>query len=99
MLRPHFHTDYDGGVIGKRYRRQDEIGTPYCVTIDPANLPDHSVTARSAGFHGTDSSSIKDLLSVLRAWLSGIAWAVLKEKETSLPMISQKAGFANNKLA
>ncbi|MCS7064505.1 MAG: glycine--tRNA ligase, partial [Methylacidiphilales bacterium] len=35
MLRPHMMTAYDdSGAIGRRYRRQDEIGTPYCVTID-----------------------------------------------------------------
>ena len=34
------------GSIGKRYRRQDEIGTPYCVTFDFDSLEDHSVTIR-----------------------------------------------------
>ena len=35
MLKPHFACFYDeAGAIGKRYARQDEIGTPYCVTID-----------------------------------------------------------------
>jgi len=35
LLKPHFRTAYDeSGTIGKRYRRQDEIGTPYCVTVD-----------------------------------------------------------------
>ncbi len=41
-------TQYDdtGGSIGKRYRRQDEIGTPFCVTIDFDSLNDHQVTIR-----------------------------------------------------
>jgi len=41
-------TQYDdtGGSIGKRYRRQDEIGTPYCVTVDFASLEDNHVTIR-----------------------------------------------------
>ena len=35
MLRPHFMTSYDDAQsIGRRYRRQDEIGTPFCVTVD-----------------------------------------------------------------
>ena len=34
------------GSIGKRYRRQDELGTPYCITIDYESLDDHSVTIR-----------------------------------------------------
>ena len=39
--------DYDeAGSIGKRYRRQDEIGTPYCVTIDFDTLEDDTVTIR-----------------------------------------------------
>ncbi|MGD0284148.1 MAG: His/Gly/Thr/Pro-type tRNA ligase C-terminal domain-containing protein, partial [Candidatus Saccharimonadales bacterium] len=36
----------DNGNIGKRYRRQDEIGTPYCVTIDFQTLEDNTVTLR-----------------------------------------------------
>ena len=39
--------DYDeAGSIGKRYRREDEIGTPYCVTIDFDTLEDNKVTIR-----------------------------------------------------
>ena len=39
--------EYDeAGSIGKRYRRQDEIGTPYCVTIDFDTLEDNCVTVR-----------------------------------------------------
>jgi glycyl-tRNA synthetase len=36
----------DGGAIGKRYRRQDEIGTPFCLTIDHQSLEDQTVTLR-----------------------------------------------------
>ena len=40
-------TEYDdGGSIGKRYRRHDEIGTPWCVTIDHESLSDGTVTVR-----------------------------------------------------
>ena len=46
-LRKHFNTQYDDAQsIGRRYRRQDEIGTPYCVTIDFDTLDDHGVTIR-----------------------------------------------------
>ena len=39
--------DYDeAGSIGKRYRREDEIGTPYCVTVDFDTLEDDTVTIR-----------------------------------------------------
>jgi len=48
LLRPHFRTEYDqtGGNIGRRYRRQDEIGTPFCVTVDFDTLDDECVTIR-----------------------------------------------------
>lgn len=46
-LRKKFATDYDETQsIGKRYRRQDEIGTPYCVTVDFETLTDNAVTIR-----------------------------------------------------
>jgi glycyl-tRNA synthetase len=46
-LRGRMQSEYDeGGSIGKRYRRQDEIGTPYCVTIDHRSLQDGTVTLR-----------------------------------------------------
>ncbi len=47
LLRPHFMVTYDDTQsIGRRYRRQDEIGTPYCVTIDFQSLEDNAVTIR-----------------------------------------------------
>jgi glycyl-tRNA synthetase len=43
-----YKSEYDvSGSIGKRYRRQDEIGTPYCITVDFDTLNDHAVTIRS----------------------------------------------------
>jgi glycyl-tRNA synthetase len=47
-LRGEFRVEYDqtGGNIGRRYRRQDEIGTPFCVTIDFETLADKAVTIR-----------------------------------------------------
>ena len=47
MLQPYFVTAYDqAGSIGRRYRRQDEIGTPFCVTIDHQTMEDDTVTLR-----------------------------------------------------
>ncbi len=46
-LRRRWHTEFDvSGSIGRRYRRQDEIGTPYCVTYDPESEQDQKVTVR-----------------------------------------------------
>ena len=46
-LRRSWNVDFDdSGAIGRRYRRQDEIGTPFCVTVDFDTLDDHAVTVR-----------------------------------------------------
>ena len=46
-LRPYFRVFYDdSGAVGRRYRRQDEVGTPSCITIDSQTLQDQSVTVR-----------------------------------------------------
>jgi glycyl-tRNA synthetase len=47
QLRRHWNVEFDdASAIGRRYRRQDEIGTPYCVTVDFDTLQDHAVTIR-----------------------------------------------------
>jgi len=51
----------DNGNIGKRYRRQDEIGTPYCVTVDFNSLEDGNVTVRDRNTMKQERISIKDL--------------------------------------
>ncbi|MBU1097793.1 MAG: glycine--tRNA ligase [Bacteroidetes bacterium] len=46
-LRPHMKVFYDNkGAVGRRYRRQDEAGTPFCVTVDTQTLDDNTVTVR-----------------------------------------------------
>jgi glycyl-tRNA synthetase len=46
-LRPHFPVFYDeSGAIGRRYRRQDEVGTPWCITVDGDSTKDGTVTIR-----------------------------------------------------
>ena len=45
-LSKHFNVEYDdAGSIGKRYRRQDEIGTPYCITVDFETVGDENTPA------------------------------------------------------
>ncbi len=47
LLQPHFQCDYDvTQSIGRRYRRQDEVGTPWCVTVDFESIEDRAVTVR-----------------------------------------------------
>ncbi|MDI6856935.1 MAG: glycine--tRNA ligase [Dehalococcoidia bacterium] len=69
LLRPHFMTQYDDAQsIGRRYRRQDEIGTPYCVTVDFDTLEDRAVTIRE-----------RDSMDQVRVPISGLVEA-LKER-------------------
>jgi glycyl-tRNA synthetase len=67
-------SEYDeGGSIGKRYRRQDEIGTPFCVTIDHQTLEDRSVTVRDRDTLAQDRVAIDELPDVIAARLAA-AW-------------------------
>ena len=46
-LKQHYNVSYDEkGAIGRRYRRQDEAGTPFCITVDGQTLTDDTVTIR-----------------------------------------------------
>ena len=46
-IRPHFRVFFDdSGAVGRRYRRQDEVGTPFCFTVDSQTLQDQTVTVR-----------------------------------------------------
>jgi len=65
-LQKHFMVDYDdSGSIGKRYRRQDEIGTPFCITYDFDSKDDGCVTIRERDSMQQERISIDDLLTYL----------------------------------
>jgi len=55
----------DSGSIGRRYARMDEIGTPYCITIDFESLTDNSVTIRNRDSREQKRVKIADLVSAL----------------------------------
>jgi len=75
-LRRHFMTQYDDAQsIGRRYRRQDEIGTPFCVTIDFQSLEDNQVTIRERDSMAQIRLPIKELVRTLQAKLSGETFA------------------------
>ena len=62
-LQPHFMVDYDvTQSIGKRYRRQDEVGTPLCITVDFDSLEDRAVTIRDRDTTEQSRVKIDDLL-------------------------------------
>jgi glycyl-tRNA synthetase len=70
-LRGRMQTEYDeGGSIGKRYRRQDEIGTPFCVTVDHQTLEDRTVTVRDRDSLAQERVAIDALGDVLGARLA-----------------------------
>jgi len=67
LLRPHFMIQYDDAQsIGRRYRRQDEIGTPYCVTIDFQSLEDDQVTIRDRDSMLQIRVPVAELVDVLK---------------------------------
>jgi len=66
-LRRRWNVDFDdAGAIGRRYRRQDEIGTPYCITVDYESLDDHAVTVR----HRDDMSQERLPIADVPGWLA-----------------------------
>jgi glycyl-tRNA synthetase len=68
LLQPHFSCDYDiTQSIGRRYRRQDEVGTPFCITVDFDSLEDHAVTVRDRDTTLQTRVPIASLLADLRA--------------------------------
>jgi glycyl-tRNA synthetase len=70
-LSPYYMTQYDvTGSIGKRYRRQDEIGTPYCITVDFESLEDKKVTVRDRDSMQQDRIAIDDIEAYLEEKLS-----------------------------
>jgi glycyl-tRNA synthetase len=70
-LRGQLQAEYDeGGSIGKRYRRQDEIGTPFCVTIDHQSLEDRTVTVRDRDSLAQERVAVGELPAVLGARLA-----------------------------
>ncbi|HEY5302896.1 MAG TPA: glycine--tRNA ligase [Acidimicrobiales bacterium] len=68
ILQPYFACDYDvTQSIGRRYRRQDEVGTPWCITVDFDSLEDRAVTVRDRDTTEQERVPITDLLANLRA--------------------------------
>ncbi len=71
-LRRHWNVEFDdAGAIGRRYRRQDEIGTPYCVTVDFDTLDDQAVTVRERDSMSQERVALDAVESYLAARLIG----------------------------
>ena len=77
QLCPKFVTCYDDSQsIGRRYRRQDETGTPFCITIDFESLEDHQVTVRERDSLAQIRVPIEELEKILEAKLKGESFDV-----------------------
>jgi len=71
ILKPHFVCQYDElGSIGRRYRRVDEIGCPWVLTIDFDTLKDNTVTLRDRDTMAQERVKIADLVELLKEKLS-----------------------------
>ena len=71
-LRASWNVDFDdAGAIGRRYRRQDEVGTPFCVTIDFDSLEDRAVTVRDRDTMAQERVSLEGLHAYLAERLKG----------------------------
>jgi len=71
IMSKYFSTIYDEtGSIGKRYRRQDAIGTPYCITVDDQSLEDNSVTIRDRDNMQQERIKIEEIKSFLNEKLT-----------------------------
>jgi len=67
LIKPNFMCQYDeSGSIGRRYRRQDEIGTPYCITIDFDTLENGDVTVRDRDTMAQERIKIEELINFLK---------------------------------
>jgi glycyl-tRNA synthetase len=72
QLRRSWNIDFDdAGAIGRRYRRQDEIGTPYCITVDFDTLDDQAVTVRERDSMTQERVALDKVESYLAARLPG----------------------------
>ena len=71
LLSKHFRVFYDEtGSIGKRYRRQDSIGTPYCITVDQDTLDNNTVTIRDRDSMKQETISVDNLIAYLHQKLN-----------------------------
>lgn len=72
QLRQHWTIEFDdAGAIGRRYRRQDEIGTPFCITVDFDTLEDHAVTVRERDTMSQERVSLDQIEGYLASRLIG----------------------------
>ncbi|MGU3433936.1 glycine--tRNA ligase [Actinomycetes bacterium M1A6_2h] len=73
QLRQHWNVEFDdAGAIGRRYRRQDEIGTPFCITVDFETLDDQAVTIRERDSMAQERVALDQVEGYLASRLIGV---------------------------
>ena len=73
ILKREYLCQYDEkDAIGRRYRRQDAIGTPFCITVDNQTLEDNTVTIRERDTMEQYRVNVDELLNTLRGKLAGM---------------------------
>jgi glycyl-tRNA synthetase len=66
-IRPHYRVFFDdSGAVGRRYRRQDEVGTPFCFTVDSQTLQDQTVTVRERDSMRQERVNVEKAVAYLR---------------------------------
>ena len=89
-----FTTEYDdSGAIGRRYRRQDEVGTPFCITVDHRTLEDDTVTVRERDSTEQRRIPVNELSGVLRELRDTGRLLAYRDGEVTVEL--EGLGFAN----
>src|SRR5690606_3350549 len=74
-LKWDFNVDYDEkDAVGRRYRRQDAVGTPFCITVDHDTLEDQSVTIRHRDTMEQKRVKIEDLRNIIKSEVDVRSW-------------------------
>ena len=94
-LRRHVKAEYDdGGAIGRRYRRQDEIGTPFAVTIDHQTLEDDTVTLRDRDTLEQERVPVDGLARLLQDRTSAVGSSLVDMASTAADQVSYEDLYA-----
>ena len=88
MLKEDFVTDYDtSGTVGKRYRRQDEVGTPFCVTVDYDTILETKEDGSKNDLYNTVTVRFRDSMKQERVFLDDLVFFIQKAIKNYKPVV------------
>ena len=88
MLKEDFVTDYDtSGTVGKRYRRQDEVGTPFCVTVDYDTILETKEDGSKNDLYNTVTVRFRDSMKQERVSLDDLVFFIQKAIKNYKPVV------------